>query len=85
MVKQMSQRVERCALHGQISLTNMVIMLELMILTIVGIQENLKKEYGAFSVQQSLKTVELELVVGNTFNNLSCNFFLSRICRRERP
>jgi hypothetical protein len=49
---------------------NMVIMLELRILTIVGIQETLRKENGVFSVQLSLKTAELELVVGNTANNL---------------
>ena len=53
---------------------NMVIILERMILTIVGIHENLKKENGASSVQLSLKTSELEHVVGNTVNNLSCKF-----------
>ena len=52
----------------------MVIMLELRILTIVGIQETLRKENGVFSVQLSLKTAELEHVVGNTVNNLSCKF-----------
>jgi hypothetical protein len=53
---------------------NMGIMLELRILTIVGILENLKKENGVSSVQLSLKTAELELVVGKTVNNLSCRF-----------
>ena len=57
-------------MHGLISLMNMVIMLELRILTIVGILENLTKENGVSSVQQSLKSAELELVVGNTANNL---------------
>ena len=54
---------------------NMVIMLELRILTIVGILENLTQENGVSSVQQSLKTAELELVVGNTANNLSNKFY----------
>ena len=60
--------MERRVLHGLTLLMNMGIMLELRILTIVGILENCKKENGALSVRLSSKTVELEPVVGTEVN-----------------